>query len=439
MRPVFAFGPFTLDAGPRRLRRDGEPVALSDRHLAILLAFVRQPGAVLTKDALIAVAWPDVAVSDNSLEQAISSLRRVVGAAAIETLARRGYRFTLPVRSAPPRADDAALERLLGPHRAFLEGRAALERLDRDAVARAREVFAAIVATTPGHPGAHIGLANALAMAYETTRVEAAPDAAALSGAVEHAREACRLEAQNGEAWATLAFVLSRAGGHADALAAARQAIALEPDNWRHHVRLGYAAWGEERLRAARRALQLLPGLALAHWLAATVYVARQDLADAERELEAGTAAQDRQRAGGRFGAVGLHLLLGLVRLARGDEGGAVAELQREMQARSLSHLYGREAVANACCALAAIHARGGRQEETAAALRQALEIVPGYPPALALEGGRRRMPDEVRAALQQAPPGPAEWMLPIDPAANVGADPVAWADVLDLLRIRAA
>ena len=53
---------------------------------------------MLSKDALIAAAWRDVAVGDNSLEQAISSLRRALGAQDdgtpyIETLARRGYRF----------------------------------------------------------------------------------------------------------------------------------------------------------------------------------------------------------------------------------------------------------------------------------------------------------------------------------------------------------
>ena len=64
--------------------------------------------------------------------------------------------------------------------------------------------------------------------------------------------------------------------------------MSLEPDNWRHHFRLSLVSWGEARLRAARRTLALLPGLPLAHWLAATVHVARQNLDEAERELRAG-------------------------------------------------------------------------------------------------------------------------------------------------------
>ena len=57
-----------------------------------------KPGQILTKDSLIEAAWRDVAVTDNSLEQAVSGLRRLLGAEYIETHARRGYRFAADVR-----------------------------------------------------------------------------------------------------------------------------------------------------------------------------------------------------------------------------------------------------------------------------------------------------------------------------------------------------
>ena len=69
----------------------------ADRHLEILAHLVAHAGTVLSKDALIDAAWRDVAVTDNSLEQAISRLRRwprFDGDALIETVPRRGYRFT---------------------------------------------------------------------------------------------------------------------------------------------------------------------------------------------------------------------------------------------------------------------------------------------------------------------------------------------------------
>ena len=82
--------------------------------------------------------------------------------------------------------------------------------------------------------------------------------------------------------------MLDRTGASVDAVAALSRAVSLEPDNWRHHLRLAAVSWGEARLRAARRTLALLPGCPLAHWLAATVHVARQALDEAERELVAG-------------------------------------------------------------------------------------------------------------------------------------------------------
>ena len=120
-----------------------------------------------------------------------------------------------------------------------------------------------------------LGLANAQVLAFEATRSDETPDGRALLAAGQHAREACRLDPGSGEAWSTLGVVLSRTGFSTEAAAAARKAVALEPDNWRHEVRFANVTWGEERLHAAHRALTLLPGAALAHWLAATVYVAR--------------------------------------------------------------------------------------------------------------------------------------------------------------------
>jgi len=128
----YTFGPYRLDTAVRRLTREGEALALPDRHTAILLLLVAKAGKVIPKEALLDVGWKDVAVGDNSLEQAISSLRRALGPASdgepyIETLARRGYRFRTPVVRAIVRAGDAVLDALLAPHRAFIDGVTALE------------------------------------------------------------------------------------------------------------------------------------------------------------------------------------------------------------------------------------------------------------------------------------------------------------------------
>jgi DNA-binding winged helix-turn-helix (wHTH) protein/cytochrome c-type biogenesis protein CcmH/NrfG len=469
---AFAFGPYELDADRKELRRDGEPVPLNSRLADVLCALVSRAGQTLTKDQLIQAAWRDVAVTDNSLEQAISSLRRLLGSAAphqyIDTQARRGYRFVAPVTRIERRASDAALEALLAPHRAWMEGRAALESLERREIVRARAVFADVVAAAPAQAPAHVGLANACAMQFEMTRAESAPDFAALTLAVEHAKEACRLDAGYGEAWATLGFVLERTGERVDALAALRRAVSLEPDNWRHQVRLAYGSWGEERLRAARRALALVPGLAMAHWLAATVHVARQALVDAERDLRAGLEAQ--QQAAGPFSAVALHWLAGLLRLREDAHEAALDQFDRELASETSGHLYARECCANTWYAIGALHLRCRRNTDAASAFRQAIARVPLHPgarvglafsegttavrdrggpasssieavlakaAALNLRGDGDRAAVLVERELEQAPPGNTGWLLPVEPLLNVVAHPARWSRALARLRVR--
>jgi DNA-binding winged helix-turn-helix (wHTH) protein len=473
--PRFAFAPFELDPLRRRLTSAGEPVAISDRHLEVLLLLVARAGQIVSKDDLLTAAWKDVAVGDNSLEQAISSLRRLLGAGYIETVARRGYRFTARVEQKAPRESDAALDALLAPHRAFIEGRAALETLEAGQVARAREVFEGAVRTAPEHASSHLGLANASVMQFEMTRTDQTPDTAALSLAERHAREACRLDPLFAEAWATLGFVLDRTGDRLDALAAAKRAIALEPDNWRHHFRASFIGWGEERLRAAQRTLALLPDFPLAHWMAATVHVARQAFGEAERDLVAGLASDSGEaKTGTRFSSVALHWLLGLVYLRQGESARALDEFERELTSEHAGHLYARECAGNTWYAIGALHLRAGRTPDAVAAFTRAIErvavhplariglaAVSGAPPdptppatasqsaptfetafvravALAVAGAHREAAHLVDDALAAAPPGNAGWLLPIEPMLNVSAHPDLWAPALARVRNRA-
>ena len=472
----YSFGDIVLDAGSRRLTRAGEILPVPDRHIGVLLELLARRGAVVSKDALIEAAWQGLAVTDNSLEQAVSALRRMLGSGPdgqpyIQTVPRQGYRFVGAVSQAAARASDDALEELLAPHRAWIEGRAALETLARDHIVKARRVFDGVLARASDHAPAHVGVANACVMQFEMTRADERPDVAALAGAARHATEGCRLAPEYGEAWATLGFVLDRMGRHVDALAASRRAVMLEPDNWRHHFRLAYVGWGEERLRAAHRALALLPGFALAHWLIATVHVARYALDEAERELAAGIASQAGEPVGAsKFSAVALHWLRGLIRLARDDKEAALADFERELASEDSGHLYGRECCANTWYAIGALRLREG-DRAAADAFRQVLMRIAAHPFALralaALEnpGGATNVDsghasvDEAMArgvgftlagkhheaatlveeALSAAPAGNAGWILPVEPLLQVSGRGDVWARALGRLRTRAA
>lgn len=65
---IHTFGPFELGTACRRLQRAGDALPFPDRHFDILVDLVAHAGTVLSKDALIAAAWHDVAVTDNGLE-----------------------------------------------------------------------------------------------------------------------------------------------------------------------------------------------------------------------------------------------------------------------------------------------------------------------------------------------------------------------------------
>jgi len=102
MGPIYALGPFRLDAHNDLLLRGIEPVALGRRAIALLRALVEHRGALVSKDVLIETAWPGLAVEDSNLTVQIAALRRALGEAPggdrwIETMPSRGYRFIGPV------------------------------------------------------------------------------------------------------------------------------------------------------------------------------------------------------------------------------------------------------------------------------------------------------------------------------------------------------
>jgi DNA-binding winged helix-turn-helix (wHTH) protein len=176
---AFAFGPFELDPQRKELRRDGQPIPLNGRLADVLCALVARRGQMLSKDQLIQAAWRDVAVTDNSLEQAISALRRRLDSTPsrqyIETLARRGYRFVAPVTRVERRTTDPHSKRC-SRHTGHGSRGAALESLERSEIGGARAVFADVAAAAPAQASAHIGLANACVMQFEMTRAEPTPD-----------------------------------------------------------------------------------------------------------------------------------------------------------------------------------------------------------------------------------------------------------------------
>ena len=102
MTTLYHLGPFRLDPAAGVLMRDGVPVALGARAVAVLAALVARAGEFIGKADIMEIAWPGVIVEEGNLAVQITMLRRALaqapgGAGWIETLAKRGYRFAGPV------------------------------------------------------------------------------------------------------------------------------------------------------------------------------------------------------------------------------------------------------------------------------------------------------------------------------------------------------
>jgi DNA-binding winged helix-turn-helix (wHTH) protein len=100
-RAVYTIGGFRLDSG-RRLLADarGKPIAVTAKAFDALVYLAEHAGELVPRSALVEALWPKTVVEENNLNQAISSLRRVLGEGMIVTVPGRGYQLVADVRVA---------------------------------------------------------------------------------------------------------------------------------------------------------------------------------------------------------------------------------------------------------------------------------------------------------------------------------------------------
>jgi serine/threonine protein kinase len=109
------FGSFELDPETADMRTDGRTVRLPDQQFHILQMLLARDGGVVSREEIRKRLWPNdtVVEFDRSINAAIMKLRVALGDTAdnprfIETLARRGYRFLIPVENDPDHAAELA-------------------------------------------------------------------------------------------------------------------------------------------------------------------------------------------------------------------------------------------------------------------------------------------------------------------------------------------
>ena len=81
--------------GTCRLMLDDAPVVIGSRAFDLLQCLIKCRERVVSKDDLIRRIWPQTVVGENNLNVQVATLRKLLGAQAVVTVAGHGYRFGL--------------------------------------------------------------------------------------------------------------------------------------------------------------------------------------------------------------------------------------------------------------------------------------------------------------------------------------------------------
>jgi cholera toxin transcriptional activator len=114
---IFRFGVFEADTSSGELRRAGVRLRLQEQPVQVLILFLERPGQVITREEIRQKLWPSGTFVDfdHSLNTIINKIREALGDSAanprfVETLAKRGYRFMVPVSSTSQSKLDESIE-----------------------------------------------------------------------------------------------------------------------------------------------------------------------------------------------------------------------------------------------------------------------------------------------------------------------------------------
>jgi cholera toxin transcriptional activator len=110
----YRFGVFEADSTTGELRRRGVRVKLHSQPFQLLFLLLERSGEMLTREEICQELWPDETFVDyeHGVNSAVNRLREALGDKAsnprfVETLARRGYRFLVPVERIVVDEDDS--------------------------------------------------------------------------------------------------------------------------------------------------------------------------------------------------------------------------------------------------------------------------------------------------------------------------------------------
>jgi DNA-binding winged helix-turn-helix (wHTH) protein/tetratricopeptide (TPR) repeat protein len=324
---IYRFGPFRLEKERLLLYVEGTALPLGPKVVETLLVLVERAGEVLGKCELLDRVWPEGFVDEANLAQNVyiirKTLRRYWSQEIIQTVPRRGYRFTGEVceesvaaaprlrPAAPPaprpflqarRVAAAALMLLaaLGggvvfagahsggtrPHalspagaRLYAIGKYYWNQRTAPAIAKSERYFESVIARDPRDARGYAALASAYAIEGDYGFGPLARKTSFARAAV-YARRALAFDRSSAEAYAVLGLVDVDQGRMPRAFAEYRRSLQLDPSVAAAHQWYGAALLLDGKAADAYAELQKAANLdpesvAATDWLAQAAFVAR--------------------------------------------------------------------------------------------------------------------------------------------------------------------
>ncbi len=113
---IYEFDKFQLDLEQKYLLHDGEIISLQPKVFDMLIVFIRRNGELVSREDLMQAVWSGTFVEESNLRFCIHALRKALGKNAvgknyIETVPKRGYRFTAQIKEISGGKDENHLSR----------------------------------------------------------------------------------------------------------------------------------------------------------------------------------------------------------------------------------------------------------------------------------------------------------------------------------------
>jgi DNA-binding winged helix-turn-helix (wHTH) protein/Flp pilus assembly protein TadD len=298
LTPVYRFGPFCLDPAEKVLLCADKPVHLTLKAFGVLQLLVESRCHIVEKAELMQRCLPDAYVEEANLAQTVCMLRKALGDNGrthhyVETVSRRGYRFTTDVVLGVLPSGNGVANHTQGDggeaDHLYKRGRHYWSKYTVKGLEKAIEYFRRAIRIDPNHSMSHVGLADCF---YRLSNI-CLPPRKAIPTAKSSVLRALEIDQKSAEAHALLGLInLFYDLDWPVAEHQFQEAITWGPNTALTHKRYGWALGMigrfDEGITEIDRALDLEPestelhvGSGLVHYLARhyDVAIARAKLA----------------------------------------------------------------------------------------------------------------------------------------------------------------